>query len=50
MRWRSIIVPPLLVAHVHERLAGIQLQFDNIGKRLDRIERRLDLVETPTAG
>jgi len=37
-------------AHVRERPDGMQGQLDNMGKRLDRIERRLDLTNTPAAG
>ena len=37
------------VVHVHERMDGMQRQLDNIGGRLDRIERRLELAGPPSS-
>ena len=35
------------VVHVHERLDGMQGQLRNVGQRLERIERRLELTDGP---
>ena len=34
------------IVHVHERMDGVQKQLHQVGGPLDRIERRIDLVDS----
>jgi hypothetical protein len=38
------------IANLHEDWVGLSARLDNFDTRLQRIEHRLDLVDTPSAG
>ena len=39
--------PKVRMTHVEEGLAGVNRRMDRFEQRVERIERRFDLVETP---